>query len=449
MTKIALALVMSGVALYAQTAASQAKEASKQQPTTKQESAAAAPTAATKQTQTAESAPISTPNVISAENANGHDKNLAHLTDRILVKVKNLDALLTPKSEPISSVILFLDDRPLPNTKAQPTGPAENGETVLAFDLRPNYDDAKEAETWRFILISARRANPDQVRISVGLPGQPPVRSDQVLMLKAPKFGFQVAVYAALGVLIFFVFWLANKSDLIREGPVPEGGGRRRFSLGQTQMAIWSCLVIIGWAYISLMTISAAHISNSILVLMGISGTTGLAAVFVNGMKPSPSAARRELEQLQVELDGTGGNAGLRQQVLGGRAALAVAQARAAGVAVAQQATAPVPANLAALEIELADKETRFRKLLAETATTIPKPATQKQSWITDILSDEHGISFHRFQMFAWTVSLGAYFVVSVFKDYAMPEFDTQMLVLMGISSGTYLGFKFPEQPKD
>jgi hypothetical protein len=27
-----------------------------------------------------------------------------------------------------------------------------------------------------------------------------------------------------------------------------------------------------------------------------------------------------------------------------------------------------------------------------------------------------------------------------------MPEFDTTLLGLMGISSGTYIGFKFPEK---
>jgi hypothetical protein len=29
-----------------------------------------------------------------------------------------------------------------------------------------------------------------------------------------------------------------------------------------------------------------------------------------------------------------------------------------------------------------------------------------------------------------------------------MPEFDASLLTLMGISSGTYLGFKFPEKLK-
>jgi hypothetical protein len=457
MTKMAFAFILSTVIVCAQTGRPAADRSVNQPQTTTR--AATAQDLAAHETQTAESTPPPAPVVISVENANGRDKNLAHLTDRILVKVKNLSALLAPKNDQITSVILFLDNRPLPNTKAQPTGPSENGVTVLAYDLRPNYDDAKEAETWRFILISARRASPHQIPISVGLPGQP-ISSDQALILMTPKAGYQVAVYAFLGTLLFCVVWLARKSDLIRGGPIPEGGGPRKFSLGQTQMAIWFCLIVIGWAYISLMTISAAHLSSSVLVLMGISGTTGLAAVLVDATKTSRSAARREVEQLQGELDGVGGSAGLRRQVIDGRAALRLAQAQptlaapaqpvgGSSAAGAQPAVAPVPVNLASLEIQLAEKDARLKKLLAEGVTVTRQPATQKQSWISDILSDENGISFHRFQMLAWTLVLGAYFGVSIFKDYVMPEFDTQMLVLMGISSGTYLGFKLPEQAKD
>jgi hypothetical protein len=35
---------------------------------------------------------------------------------------------------------------------------------------------------------------------------------------------------------------------------------------------------------------------------------------------------------------------------------------------------------------------------------------------------------------------------VSVYKDLAMPEFSATLLGLMGLSSGTYLGFKVPEK---
>jgi hypothetical protein len=69
----------------------------------------------------------------------------------------------------------------------------------------------------------------------------------------------------------------------------------------------------------------------------------------------------------------------------------------------------------------------------------------QSTSWWLDILSDANGVSFHRFQIAAWTVVLGIIFVVQVYCVLAMPTFDNSLLALMGISAGTYLGLKIPE----
>jgi hypothetical protein len=62
-----------------------------------------------------------------------------------------------------------------------------------------------------------------------------------------------------------------------------------------------------------------------------------------------------------------------------------------------------------------------------------------------DILSDANGVSFHRFQVAAWTLVLGIIFVIQVYKVLAMPNFDGSLLALLGISAGTYLGLKIPE----
>ena len=50
--------------------------------------------------------------------------------------------------------------------------------------------------------------------------------------------------------------------------------------------------------------------------------------------------------------------------------------------------------------------------------------------------------------MFVWTLALGVIFIVKVARNLEMPDFDTSVLGLMGISSGTYLGMKIPETPK-
>jgi len=77
---------------------------------------------------------------------------------------------------------------------------------------------------------------------------------------------------------------------------------------------------------------------------------------------------------------------------------------------------------------------------------TPPSTAGHSQGLLRDILRDGSGYSFHRFQIFAWTIVLGIIFLSAVYNSLAMPEFSTTLLGLMGISSGTYIGFKFPEQ---
>lgn len=72
--------------------------------------------------------------------------------------------------------------------------------------------------------------------------------------------------------------------------------------------------------------------------------------------------------------------------------------------------------------------------------------APRSESFFTDILSDSQGYSLARVQIAVWTFVLVVVFVRSVWKDLAMPEFDATLLGLMGISNGTYVGFKGLEQ---
>lgn len=84
-----------------------------------------------------------------------------------------------------------------------------------------------------------------------------------------------------------------------------------------------------------------------------------------------------------------------------------------------------------------AEKEiavSRYRKLTG-----------QSEGLFTDILSDANGISFHRFQLFSWTVILGLVFLFSTYTELNMPVFDTTLMGLLGLSAGTYLGLKVPE----
>ena len=64
-----------------------------------------------------------------------------------------------------------------------------------------------------------------------------------------------------------------------------------------------------------------------------------------------------------------------------------------------------------------------------------------------DLVTDKDGVTLHRFQMLAMTIILGVMFIIRVISSDALPaDFDGTTLGLMGISSGTYLGFKIPEK---
>lgn len=69
-----------------------------------------------------------------------------------------------------------------------------------------------------------------------------------------------------------------------------------------------------------------------------------------------------------------------------------------------------------------------------------------KGKFFDDLLTDADGVTMHRFQMLVMTVVLGIMFVIYVLTQLKMPDFDANSLALMGISAGTYLGFKVPEQ---
>jgi len=79
--------------------------------------------------------------------------------------------------------------------------------------------------------------------------------------------------------------------------------------------------------------------------------------------------------------------------------------------------------------------------ILAATADGNAPPIPSK-GFISDILSDGDGPSFHRYQMVLFTIILAVIFVVKTATNLVTPQFDASLLGLMGISSGTYLGFK-------
>jgi hypothetical protein len=66
--------------------------------------------------------------------------------------------------------------------------------------------------------------------------------------------------------------------------------------------------------------------------------------------------------------------------------------------------------------------------------------------FLQDILSDNGGVALHRLQIVVWTAILGVVFFAEIYRSFRLPTFDSNLLILMGISGVTYVGFKFNEK---
>lgn len=64
------------------------------------------------------------------------------------------------------------------------------------------------------------------------------------------------------------------------------------------------------------------------------------------------------------------------------------------------------------------------------------------RGWLTDILSDEHGVSMSRLQQIVITVIMGYFFVRSVYETVAMPVWTPNQTLLLAVSSAAYLGLQ-------
>jgi hypothetical protein len=86
--------------------------------------------------------------------------------------------------------------------------------------------------------------------------------------------------------------------------------------------------------------------------------------------------------------------------------------------------------------------DTRQRDEL-NTAGLVPTHQDEgTRNFFADILSDESGISVHRFQSFAFNAIYGISFLYSFGLHSEFPEYNAEALALLGISSASYVGLK-------
>lgn len=348
----------------------------------------------------------------------------------VKVHVEELAAWVKEANHDPSKFILYIDGNAFKGLL--PALVEDN--TKLQFDLK-RVPDNKDA--WTAVLSRGSEFWERQVPVTVRQENVQVQGEAQATLTIIDRWWFRFFVGSFAAAIILF-WWLAFQSDIIRDtGPQPVRG-RKRYSLARTQMAVWFFTIIIAYVFIWMVTKDLTNLTDSALGLMGISAATGLGSAVVDSNKRSERENRRriieekkkadevELQKLQSEIDTLSAS-------INANPAPANSAAQQ-GVLIAKQA------ELAAKQKEIPQTDQKIRKLSDEA-----KP-TRSESFINDILSDDNGISFHRFQIVAWTIVLIYIFIRSVYNSLAMPEFDATLLGLMGISGGTYIGFKLPER---
>jgi len=72
-------------------------------------------------------------------------------------------------------------------------------------------------------------------------------------------------------------------------------------------------------------------------------------------------------------------------------------------------------------------------------------PHAKSQGLFIDILSDAHSINIQRFQNVVFNLLFGIVLIEKTLSTNVIPEFDNNVLLLLGISAGTYAGLKSTE----
>jgi len=350
------------------------------------------------------------------------------LDDLVSVEVEGLEAWAAANDT--SKLVPYINGRAITGNYPEAILPTKNH---LQFHLEMTPENKS---VW-IDLLGEPTSLRKPVAFSVGPEGVGPFdskfdKSNRIpLTVVSPVYGV-IALFVILGTL-FILLWLARGTNLIRErGTVAVPGKLKPYNLGRTQMAFWFFLIYSSYTAIWLITDALDTITPSLLALMGISAGTALGEALIDTGKDD--AVDAQLQELVAQKQA------LEQSVPDLQGQLDAVSAKAS----------PTPEDTSSrdsLNKQLQDSRTRLAQITQQIETlTPPESRAVSAGFLRDILADSTGYSFHRFQIFAWTIILGIIFVSAVYNSLNMPEFSPTLLGLMGLSSGTYIGFKFPEK---
>lgn len=359
----------------------------------------------------------------------------AGIGDTVIVTVENLSSQVASGSVNLGNLAISINGRQLKGLSSRWWKTDQ-----VVFDLKRTTDTM---DAWTALLsepgLNPFRQNP----ISVGFVDQPPFKltdkdKQPTILLRVFYKGWAIFSLIALILTLGLFFYLAKRTGIIRDpGPPKLATTERPYSLARAQAAFWFFLVIGSFVFLYLITGDYNTITEQALILMGIGTGTALGSAMIDASKSDSSndeLAKLSPQQAQLaeELTQLGLQHGELEQRITAAGANATDQDKQA---------------LSDLKVQISQKQAtlyEIDKQMGDAVSGLSKPASE--GFRKDLLTDVNGINFHRFQMLVWTIVLGFMFCAAVYSTLAMPQFSGTLLALMGISSGTYLGFKIPEK---
>ncbi|QSI75347.1 hypothetical protein [Niveibacterium microcysteis] len=322
--------------------------------------------------------------------ANCQPNNVCRLGRDLTLQVPQLTTwALATKSDP-AKLSLILGNTKMPGVARSP------GQGTLSFRLERLPNEADSMRAWNAVMSQVLADDQHSIRVSVADDKGTLAQSDR-------NAHFEVSSYRLVWSLLITaiaVCLVALPSRhfgwvFVRDSyTLPEDVIARRempYSLGRSQMLFWTVVVILASSLVGLSTGDWLSFNESTLILVGIGTGTVLGSVST-GMPPV-------LEKLVEDF----------------RAAVSANPPDTAAIGAARQA---------------------LRNELCSSG-----------NWFADVLSDygdDKGL--HRIQSLLFTVLIGGFFVVQSYLHGAMPDLSPNVLALLGISGGAYVGFKLAGQ---
>lgn len=361
------------------------------------------------------------PSIAGVAGVHPPDPRAAFLGDWIVVSVCHLDVLMKQAEAAQEPLSLFIQGK---DFECQSSGiDFDSGQVTFILGRNVHNKDY-----WHPLLYNPLFDPTISLHVSAGVHGSRPLprapgANTTIVLTKLYTDWSTLLWLALLLAIVIALLTYSRRSDLLRDGPAL-AGVRQPYSVARVQMAWWFFLILTGFSYIWMVTGDNDTISPSLLALMGISAATAVAAVAISQAEARIGARGKLIDD---EL-------GIVDKVID-RVVVDAADANARGNADLQQVLARRRAEL----------ESRRTALIVERSNL--GAVAYSQGFWHDLVTDERGaVALDRFQIVGWTAILGFVFVQGVVWDLSMPEFSATTLALMGISSGTYIGFKVADR---